>query len=237
MKFNHTYPKFEKIIFDLIKKNKAREDIYLRLTLYEASTTLTPRFDNPDDDLAIYMISLKDYFDTGKGLDTCVSSWRRFDDDSMSTKAKITGAYAQSALAKTEAIKNGYDEAIFLNRDGSVCEASGANIFGIKDGVVTTPPLHANNLNGITRSSAIDLFETEIGLQVKEEKFDRSTLYLFDELFFTGTAAKVAWIRSVDRRAVGNGKMGKYTEKLKSLLDQITIANLPRYEKWLTPVY
>ncbi len=237
MKFNYTYPKFEKVILDLLKKNKVKEDIYIRPTLYAAATTLTPRFDNPDDDLAIYMISLKDYFSSTKGLDVCVSSWRRFDDDALSVKAKITGAYANSALAKTEAVQNGYAEPIFLNRDGKVCEASGANIFGIKDGIVYTPPLGANNLNGITRRTLIELFKYELGLEVREETIDRSMLYLYDELFFSGTAAKVSWIRTVDRRVIGTGKQGKYVKKVKKLFDEISMGEIPKYDKWLTHIY
>ncbi|MFA5948456.1 MAG: branched-chain amino acid transaminase [Candidatus Gracilibacteria bacterium] len=237
MKFKYSYAQFEKIIIDLIKKNNAKEDIYMRPTLYAASTKLTPRFDNDDDDLAVYMISLKDYFDTEKGLDVCISSWRRFDDDSMSTKAKITGSYANSALAKTEAVLNGYDEAIFLNRDGKVCEASGANIFGIKDNVVYTPPLSANNLYGITRRSLMDLMENEMNLKVKEENMDRSTLYVFDELFFTGTAAKVAAIRSVDKRVIGDGRLGKVTKKLNELFYNVCIGENKKYLNWLHPVW
>ncbi|MBU1152300.1 branched-chain amino acid transaminase [Patescibacteria group bacterium] len=237
MKFNYSYPQFEKIILDLIKKNKAKEDIYLRPTLYASSTSLTPRFDGNNDDLAIYMISLKDYFNSTKGLSVCISTWRRLDDDSISTKAKITGTYANSALAKTEAIQNGYDEAIFLNRDGKVCEASGANLFGIKDGVVYTPPLSANNLHGITRRSAINLLRNDLGLEVREENFDRSTLYVFDELFFTGTAAKIASIAQVDKRKIGNGKLGPVTKKLKEILDKIAIGDSEKHQKWLTPVY
>jgi branched-chain amino acid aminotransferase len=237
MKFKYSRPQFEKIILDLVRKNKAREDVYLRPTLYAASTKLTPRFDNSDDDLAVYMISLKDYFDTEKGLSVCISSWRRFDDDMISTKAKITGAYCNSALAKTEAIQNGYDEAIFLNRDGGVCEASGANIFGVKNGVVYTPPLSANNLNGITRRSIIELLENELGMEVREENIDRSTLYAFDELFFTGTAAKVAYVKSVDKRVIGNGKLGSTIKKLQGLFAEIEKNELPKYEKWLTKVY
>ena len=122
-------------------------------------------------------------------------------------------------------------------RDGKVCEASGANIFGIKDNIVFTPPIHANNLNGITRRSAIELFENEIGLEVREEEFDRSTLYTFDELFFTGTAAKVASIQSVDRKTIGTGNIGRYTTKLKTLFDSISNGEMPRYAKWLTSVY
>jgi branched-chain amino acid aminotransferase len=237
MKFRYTFPQFQKIIFDLIKKNKIKEDIYIRPTLYAAATTLTPRFDNPDDDMAVYMISLKDYFNTQKGLNVCISTWRRFDDDCMSVKAKITGAYANGALAKTEAVLNGYDEPLFLNRDGKVCEASGANIFGIKEGVVYTPPLHANNLNGITRRTLIELFSQELGIEVREEEFDRSTLYTFDELFFSGTAAKVTWIRAVDKRTIGTGKMGPLTKKIKTIFDAISQADNSKYEKWLTAVY
>ena len=237
MKLNLAYPEFIEIIKNLIKKNKAKEDVYLRPTLYAASTKLTPRFDNDDDDLAIYMISLKDYFSSSNGLNVCVSSWKRVDDDAISSKAKITGAYCNSALAKTEAINNGYDEAIFLNRDGSVCEASGANIFGIKDGVVWTPPLSANSLNGITRRSVIELFKNELNLEVREESFDRSMLYNFDELFFTGTAAKVTAIASVDKRKIGTGKTGKHTKKLLTLFTKITNGEMPEYKKWLTPVY
>lgn len=237
MKVPLSEKKFKEVVLELIKKNKAREDIYLRPTLYSGSTALTPRFNNPDDDLALYMISLKDYFGSKNGLNICVSSWRRYDDDALSVKAKITGAYANSALAKSEAIQNGYDEAVFLNRDGKVCEASGANLFRVKDGKVTTPPLASNNLDGITRRSLIELIENELKLPVQEADIDRSMLYTSDELFFCGTAAKVTWIRSVDQREIGNGKEGEVTKKLKEVFNQASSGQLPAYNKWLTPVY
>lgn len=237
MKFNMNYKQFYALLFELIKKNKVREDVYIRPTLYSASTKLTPRFDSDEDDLAIYMISLQDYFSTTAGLKACVSSWRRFDDDVFSTKAKMTGAYASSALAKTEALQNGFDEPIFLNRDGKVCEASGANIFGVKDGVVWTPPLANNILNGITRRSLLELMRKEMKLEVREESFDRSMLYTFDELFFSGTAAKVAFISEVDKRKIGNGKMGKISRKLKDIYHDSALCKLPNYEKWCTAIY
>lgn len=237
MKLNYNYPQFKKLIIDLVKKNKVKEDVYIRPTLYAASTLLTPRFDNDDDDLAIYMMSLKDYFHTATGLNVCISSWRRIDDDVISVKAKSTGAYAGSALAKTEAILNGYDETIFLNRDGKVCEASGANIFGVKDLELWTPPLGSNILNGITRRSLLELARKEMNLEVREEAFDRSMLYCFDELFLSGTAAKVTYISAVDHRKIGNGREGLVTKQLKDLYDKATIGNLKNYQKWLTPVY
>ncbi|MBI5753716.1 branched-chain amino acid transaminase [Candidatus Peregrinibacteria bacterium] len=234
MQLEMDYKKFEKVIMELLKKNKVKEDVYIRPTLYSGSTQLTPRFDNEGDDVAIYMISLKEYFKAGEGLNVCVSSWRRFDDDVFSVKAKMTGAYSSSALAKTEAIKNGFDEPIFLNRDGKVCEASGANIFGIKDGVVWTPPPGSNILNGITRRSLLSLFE-KIGIPVREENFDRSMLYTFDEAFLSGTAAKVAAIRSVDRRIIGNGKEGPLTKKVSDLYSKAATCELKGFEKWCTP--
>lgn len=232
MTLKMTYPQFQKVLKDLLKKNKVKGDIYIRPTLYARTELLSPRFDNPDDDLSIYIISLKDYFDTSKGLNCCVSSWRRFDDDSISSKAKITGAYCNSALAKTEAIANGYDEPLFLNRDGKVCEASGANIFGIKDGVVYTPPLASNILNGITRRSVIELLKEEMGLEVREESIDRSTLYTFDEIFLCGTAAKIAFISSVDQRKIGTGKMGKVSKEIKELFEKASTGQHSNYLKW-----
>lgn len=237
MQLEVNFEKFKKILFELLKKNKVKEDVYIRPTLYSGSTQLTPRFDNEGDDLAIYMISLKEYFKSGDGLNVCVSSWRRFDDDVFSVKAKMTGAYASSGLAKTEAIKNGFDEPIFLNRDGKVCEASGANIFGVKDGVVWTPPLGSNILNGITRRSLITLLRSEMGISVREENFDRSMLYTFDELFLSGTAAKVTPIRSVDRRLIGNGKEGAITKKVGDLYTKAAYNEIKEYSTWCTAVY
>ncbi len=237
LNFPYTYPEFKKIIFDLIKKNNPKEDIYLRPIIYAGATTLTPRFDNPDDDFAVYMISLKDYFSGTEGLNVCISSWRRFDDDSISSKAKVTGSYVNCALAKSEAVANGYDEAIFLHRDGKVCEASSSNIFGIKDGVVYTPMLGENILNGITRRTILELLKKEMKMEVREESIDRSMLYCFDELFLTGTAAKTSWIKSVDGRQIGNGKMGPVTKKVKDLFEKVMTGNFKKYEKLLTKVY
>lgn len=236
MQLELTFFQFEKVILDLLKKNKVKEDIYIRPTLYSGSIQLTPRFDNEGDDVAIYMISLKEYFKAGDGLNVCISSWRRFDDDVFSVKAKMTGAYSSSALAKTEAIKNGFDEPIFMNRDGKICEASGANIFGIKGGEVWTPPLGSNILNGITRRSLVSLFEY-MDVKVREENFDRSMLYTFDELFLSGTAAKVAAIRSVDRRLIGNGKEGTLTKKIGDLYTKAALSELKGFEQWCTAVY
>jgi len=236
LELNITEKEFIKTAVELVKKNKAKEDIYLRPTVYAASTNVVPGLEDAEEDLSIYMIPLGNYL-SDRGLDVCISSWRRFDDDMISSKAKATGGYVNSALAKKEAHQNGYDEAILLNRDGKVCEASGANIFGIKNGEIFTPHLSFNNLNGITRKSIIEIIENELDMKVHEESFDRSTLYMFDELFLTGTAARVSWIHSVDKRQIGDGKEGQITKKLKKLYEEISLGNNPKYKKWLTPIY
>lgn len=236
MQLDMDYKKFEKIIMELLIKNKVKGDVYIRPTLYSGSTQLTPRFDNEGDDVAIYMIALQEYFKEGTGLNVCISSWRRFDDDTFSVKAKMTGAYASSALAKTDAIKNGYDEPIFLNRDGKVCEASGANIFGVKDGIIWTPPLSSNILNGITRRSLLSICEY-LEIEVREENFDRSMFYTFDEAFLSGTAAKVTPIYTVDHRTIGSGKEGSITKKISDLYTKAAYNELKGFEEWCKPVY
>lgn len=237
MKFDMSYKKFEDLMVKLCRKNKIKEDCYIRPLIYSASTKLTPRFDSGDDDLAIYMISLKNYFGSDKGLNIGVSSWRRIDDDAISVKAKITGSYANAALAKGEAVKHGYDECVFLNRDGKVCEAGSANIFIVKDGQILTPSLGDNNLNGITRDSLIEVAAKELNMQVKETAIDRSMLYIADEVFFCGTAAKISWVRTVDNRKVGSGKIGKITKKLSDIYEEVVRGNNPVFEKWSTNVY
>lgn len=237
MKFKMSYSQFEKTVIDLAKKNKIKEDFYIRPMIYSASTKLTPRWDAGDDDLVIYMISLKDYYSSDKGLNVGISTWRRLDDDAVSLKAKISGSYTNAAFAKTEAVAHGYDEAIFLNRDGNVCEASSANIIGILDGVAITPPLGSNNLNGITRKTLIEIMENDLSMRVKEQPIDRSMLHIFDELFFCGTAAKVTSIASVDGRKVGNGKPGPTTQKLAKLLDDALYGRSEKYKSFCTTVY
>ncbi|MFA6305999.1 MAG: branched-chain amino acid transaminase [Candidatus Gracilibacteria bacterium] len=234
-KFDMPKKEFIETVTQLVKKNGAKEDIYIRPIVYAGSTNVVPCLDDPQEDLAIYMLPLGNYL-SDKGLNVCISSWRRFDDDMISAKAKATGGYINSALAKKEAKENGYDEAIFLNRDGKVCEASGANIFGIKNGEIFTPHLSFNNLNGITRRSVIEIIENELGQKVREESFDRSTLYMFDELFLTGTAARISWIASVDKKQIGNGKEGPITKKLKKLYEEISLGENKKYMHWLTKI-
>jgi branched-chain amino acid aminotransferase len=146
--------------------------------------------------------------------------------------AKATGTYINSILAKMEAVRNGYDEAIMLNADGMISEGSGENIFLIRDGVVYTPPISAGCLDGITRDAVMTLLR-EDGYDVVERTFHRSDLYYCDELFFTGTAAEVTPVREVDDRPVGTGSPGPVTKRAQQLFGETVTGKLGSHPEWL----
>ncbi|MFH1218478.1 MAG: branched-chain amino acid transaminase [Candidatus Peregrinibacteria bacterium] len=235
MQFHYSYPQFKNILTKLIKKNSPKEDIYIRVTIYTTDTTLTPKFHNTNDDIAIYMISLKNYFKTDKGLNLLISSWKRIENNAIPIQAKATGGYINSALAKSEALNKGYDEALFLNRKNQICEATGANIFIIKKNKITTPPLTSNNLSGITRRSLLELFKKELRLPAQEKIITPKDLYLSDEAFLCGTAAQVSWIHSVNKKIISK-KEGPITKQIKELFQKVTRNQLKKYSNWLTKI-
>jgi len=219
------------ITIDLIKKNKPDTGIYIRPILYKSSLELGPKFCDIDEDFAIYMISLGDYLDTKKGLNVMVSSWRRVSDNAIPSRAKVTGSYVNSALARTEAIKNGYDEAIFLNEDGKVAEGSAENIFIIRNKKLITTDSTSNILEGITRKSIIDIARN-IELDFEMRTISRTELYAAEEIFFTGTGAQVAPVTFVDGRKIGDGKMGKITSKIQKIFFDACVGKIGAYEDW-----
>jgi branched-chain amino acid aminotransferase len=165
------------------------------------------------------------------GIRTKVSSWRRFPMD-VFPNAKATGTYINSILAKVEAVRSGYDEAIMLNTDGLISEGSGENIFLMRDGIVYTPPVSAGCLDGITRASVMTLLR-EDGYTVVERTFHRSDLYYGDEMFLTGTAAEVTPVREVDDRPVGDGKPGPITRRAQALFADTVAGKLGTHPEWL----
>ncbi|MGB9844789.1 branched-chain-amino-acid transaminase [Methanothermobacter tenebrarum] len=168
-----------------------------------------------------------------EGVDVGVSTWRRMAPNTLPNMAKAGGNYLNSQLVKMEAIKHGYDEGIMLDYNGMVSEGSGENIFIVKDGELYTPPVSSSLLPGITRDSVIRL-ANEMGINVKEERIPREMLYLADELFFTGTAAEITPIRSVDGIKIGDGRRGPLTEKLQDSFFKILRAEVDDRFEWLT---
>jgi branched-chain amino acid aminotransferase len=150
--------------------------------------------------------------------------------------AKACGHYINSVLARTEAAQAGFDEALFLDADGNVSEGTGENIFIVKDELISTPTLASNILNGITRQTVISLIH-DLGMSLAERTICRAELYTCDEAFFTGTAAEVASILSIDRRPVGNGKQGQITIKLRDEYEHIVTGTNGKYHEYLTSVY
>lgn len=217
---------------ELVEKSGYREDVYIRPLAYKSSEAIGVRLHNLEDDFLIIVTTLPPYLDTENGVRCCISSWRRVDDTMIPPRGKICGAYVNSALAKTEACENGFDEAILLTQDGHVSEGSGENIFLVMNGQLVTPPPADNILIGITRDTIIRLAKDELGIDTIERQIDRSELYLADESFFTGTAANVTPILEVDRRPIGNGKIGKVTSKLQKLYAEAAVGGNPKYSNW-----
>jgi branched-chain amino acid aminotransferase len=171
-----------------------------------------------------------------KGVNVCVSSWTRLAPNTMPTMAKAASNYMNGQLIKMEALINGYDEGIALDHTGYVSEGSGENLFVIQNGNVFTTPLANSILPGITRDSAIQILEKEMGLTVKERAVNREILYIADELFFTGTAAEITPIASVDKIPVGKGRRGPVTEEVQRRFLSILQGNSEDKFGWLTPV-
>jgi branched-chain amino acid aminotransferase len=170
-----------------------------------------------------------------RGVRVKISSWRRNGQNSLPAAAKASGQYINSQLAKIESLKAGYDEAIMLNEAGFITDGSGENVFVVRDGVLTTPPIQAGCLDGITRSSVI-LLARDAGYDVREDNLTRSDLYNAEECFFTGTAAELTPIREVDDRSVGEGHRGPVTKELQSAFFAATKGEDPAHTDWLTYV-
>jgi|SRR6185369_1201171 len=233
--FPYNQEELKKITLELIAKNKPKANVYLRPFAYVGSTELGPNFANAKLDFSLHMIPLDDYMPTGKGLSVVVSSWQRISDNAIPTRAKISGGYANSALARKEATDGGFDEAILLNSKGHVSEGSAENLFLVRDGKLITPSVSEGVLEGITRRSIIEI-ATDMGIITIERSVERSELYVADEVFLTGTGCQVAWVEQVDRRSIGGGKIGKITEKLREKFFNTVRGDDDKYKNWTTRI-
>jgi len=236
IQFDKTPQELVDITLELVRESGYKENIYIRPYLYTSALQLSPRFHDIKADIAIYIIQLNDYLDTKSGLKTMVSSWRRIDDTTIPTFSKASGGYVNSALAKSEAVQNGCDEAIFLDSRGLVSEGSAENLFMVRDGKLITPSLSSSILEGITRKSILEIAKN-LKIDVVEREVSRSELYICDELFFSGTGVQVAWISEVDKRKIGSGQIGSITEMIQNLFFKIVTGEEKEYMKWLVSVY
>ncbi len=215
---------------DLLKKSGYQENVYVRPLAYKSSEAIGVKLHGLENDFLIIVTTLPPYLDLSSGgIRCCTSSWIRVDDAMISTKGKITGMYVNSALAKTDANENGFDEAILLTRDGHVSEGTGENIFLVINGKLVTPPSIDNVLMGITRDSVMELARNELGLETNERSIAKSELYMAEECFLTGTATGVAQVVEIDRRQIGSGTIGPITARLQGLFEHVALGRNPRY--------
>lgn len=225
-----------RITIELLNRCGFREDAYIRPLAFKSSQALGVRLHDLDDDFFVFAMPWGPYLDVDKAR-CCVSSWHRPEDNVIPPQIKATGIYINNALAKTEAQRNGYDEAIMLSPDGHISEGSGENLFLVMDGKLVTPATYNNILMGITRNTVIELAKKELGIETVHRSIDRSELYIADECFLTGTAAHVTPVAEIDRRKVGDGEIGEITAKLQDIYVRVIRGNHPGYMHWCTPVY
>ena len=220
------------LTLELLRRDAYEQNVYIRPLAYKADEIISVRLHDLTDELTIFALPFLQYVKNDTTAHVTISSWRRVDDNVIPARGKISGAYANSALIKTDAVRAGFDEALVLTQEGHVAEGSAMNIFIVRNGTLITPPVTENVLEGITRRSIIELAKDEMGLTVVERPIDRSEVYICDELFMTGTAAQVAAVTKVDHRPVGQGVMGPVTEQLRSLFNGIVLGDNPKYAHW-----
>ena len=225
------------ITVELIRKNRPETDTYIRPIAYVDSEGIGPKFVGYPTGFAIYTIPLGDYIDVSSGIKVGFSSWRRINDNTIPARCKVTGGYVNSALAKTEALEHGYDEAIFLTENGFISEGSAENLFLMRGGKLITPAFSEDILEGITRETVIELAREELGIETVERPIGRTELYVADEAFLCGTGAQVSPMIEVDKRPLGNGRIGPITAKIQALYFDVVKGNHKKYLHWLTPVY
>jgi branched-chain amino acid aminotransferase len=237
MEFDNTPESLTEVTINLLKEEGFRCNAYVRPLAYKADEIIGVKLHDLQDEIAIVSLPFERYVSNDTNAHVTFSSWRRVDDNVIPARGKISGAYVNSAFIKTDALRSGFDEALVLNEDGHVSEGSAENIFVQRDGVLITPPVTDNILEGITRRTAMELASSELGLNVVERQIDRTEVYICDEFFMTGTAAQITAVTRVDHRPIGSGGMGPVTTQLRGVFEDVVYGRNSEYRHWNVPVY
>jgi len=237
MDVDHSLDELVQLTVELLQKEGYRQDIYLRPMAYYSDEIIGVKLHDLQTEITMFSVPFDRYVDNDTGAHVTFSSWRRVDDNMIPARAKVAGAYVNTAFIKTDALRAGFDEALVLGQDGHISEGSAENIFMVRNGTLITPPITDNILEGITRATVLELAEKELGIPVMQRSIDRTEVYICDELFMTGTAAQVTAVTKVDHRPVGEGAMGPVTAQLRRLYDDCVRGRLPKYRQWNHPVY
>ncbi len=225
------------ITLEVLQKEGFCEDTYIRPLAYKADPGVGVRLHDLEDQFALFATPFGKYIEKEEGAKAGVSSWRRINDNAVPARAKITGAYINSALIKTDAVMKGFDEAIVLTQDGHVSEGSAENLFIVRDGKLITSPVTEDILEGITRLTLIELAAKELGIETVERRIDRTELYVAEEAFFCGTGVQIVAITEIDHRPVGTGEIGSIVRRLREVYFSIARGKRKDYLDWITPVY
>lgn len=224
--------KIQSVIVDFVKKNSPKVSFYIRPFVYTSDLGISPRLHNVEKSFFVYGLELGDYL-SPEGVTCRISSWQRQEDRSLPLRGKISGAYITSSLAKTEAVESGFDEAILMNSQGKVSEASGMNVFIVRNGKLITPGYEQDILEGITRDSILTIARG-MGIEVVERPVDKSELMVAEEGFLSGTAAKITPVRQIETYKLSSDR--PITTKLREKLTAITEGRDDEYREWVFPI-
>ncbi len=231
----YSIDQLSEITRQLLSINQVTQDVYIRPLCFKGANTLRPDLNDPLNHLAIYL-DLTEY-EPKPSINVCVSSWTRVGSNMIPPQTKSTAGYLNSGLAINEAVLNGYDGALFLTREGNVSEGATNNLFIVRRNEVVTPPVSDDILPGITRNTVAQIVYRELGLSMREQSITRVELYEADEVFLTGTALGIKPVVEIDRRMIGNGKIGQITHKIQKTYDQIARGGISSYISYCTSVY
>lgn len=237
MELDFTPESMTDILKELLRTEDYHENVYVRPLAYKSTEMIGVKLHGVDDAFTMVAIPFGRYVAKEEGLHVCFSAWQRVNDNAIPARGKISGAYVNSALIKSDALLSGYDEALVLTADGHLSEGSAANVMIVRDGVLITSPITDDVLEGITRRSILELARDVLGLEVVERKIDRTELYIADECLMCGTGMQVAAVTRIEHRNIGTGKMGAITQQIRDLFFDVVKGRVPAYRHWLSPVY
>ena len=224
-----------RIVTETIRRNDFRSDAYIRPVIYKSGMSIGVRLHKLPHDLCVLAVPFGNYVDVDKGIRIMTSTWRRNSDDALPARGKIVGGYVNMAFQKSEAEMNGFDEALVLTADGHASEASAANMFVVRDGVLLTPPVNDDILEGVTRRAILELADT-FGIPTETRSIDRSEIYVADEMFLCGTGVQLSPVVELDHRPIAGGAIGPITRRLHEAYFAAVRGNDKRFMHWLTEI-
>lgn len=228
-----SYEQFVENVQSLVRKNKVKKDVFVRATVHVDAQIAGTRSRGLSKVLSMFAYDAAPILpQDGARLKT--SHWRRVPDYAIPSRAKVNGAYVNSVLAKQDAIDSGYDDCVFLDSQGHVCELSAANIFMVRHGKLITPDTTTDLLEGINRRSVLEIARKELKLEVEERAIDITELYIADEVFATGTSANIAPILEIDKRVISDGSVGTLSQQLQDIHSKVLHSDDSRFSHWLT---